>query len=230
MKGLCFPNSDFIHASKGRQASWAWSSLIQGRDILLKGIRWHVSIGALIHFWEDKWLPSSKDFMIHSTRPPDCSFHWVSDVIDLKTKSWKEEVVREIVSQEEVDAFLSIPISHSGKQDSLVWHPNPNEVYSIKSGYHLATTEALSNLPSQASSSCQPPKGVWKFIRNLNVPPKLKHFWWRACCNLLATKENLFHRKCNPLPYVPFATKSQNLLSIFCSDVIGLWLPGLAAV
>lgn len=37
MKGIYYPNSDFLHAAKGRRPSWAWSSLLQGREILLKG-------------------------------------------------------------------------------------------------------------------------------------------------------------------------------------------------
>lgn len=42
IKGICFPNTSFLNASRGNKASWAWSSLIQGRDLLEKGLRWQV--------------------------------------------------------------------------------------------------------------------------------------------------------------------------------------------
>lgn len=39
LKGIYFPNSDFMTTSKGHRASWAWASILQGRDILHKGVR-----------------------------------------------------------------------------------------------------------------------------------------------------------------------------------------------
>lgn len=38
-------------------------------------------------------------------------------------------------------------------------------------------------------------------------PPKLKHFWWKACCDLLATKENLHKRKCQTSPLCSICSK-----------------------
>ncbi|KAF7150063.1 hypothetical protein RHSIM_Rhsim02G0194700 [Rhododendron simsii] len=42
---------------------------------------------------------------------------------------------------------------------------------------------------------------LWKKIWHLKVPPRLKHFLWRIIRNAVATKENLFARKCarNPM-------------------------------
>lgn len=37
----------------------------------------------------------------------------------------------------------------------------------------------------------------------MKVPNKIKNFWWRACKNSLATKENLFKRKCAPTNLCP---------------------------
>ena len=37
-------------------------------------------------------------------------------------------------------------------------------------------------------------KKLWKCIRALNSPNKIKHFIWRACRNGLPTKENLVRR------------------------------------
>lgn len=226
MKSVYYPNSDFLHASKGRQPSWAWSSLIQGREILLKGIRWQVGNGNSILFWSDNWIPISKDFKVHTARPPDCSVVYARDLIDARTKSWKEQDLRALVSKEEADAILSIPISQCGKEDFLIWHFTPNGMYSVKSGYHLALADSEAKLSPIASTSFQPPKGFWKFIWNLSVPPKLKHFWWKACCNLLATKENLHRRKCNPSPMCPICSRepeSIEHLLFKCDWTIAAW-------
>ncbi|KAG5553929.1 hypothetical protein RHGRI_011706 [Rhododendron griersonianum] len=45
MKGLYFPNSSFLEAKKGHRASWAWMSLLHGRELLAKGLRWQVQSG-----------------------------------------------------------------------------------------------------------------------------------------------------------------------------------------
>lgn len=37
---------------------------------------------------------------------------------------------------------------------------------------------------------------MWSTIWKLKVPNKIRNFWWRACRNSLATKENLVRRKC----------------------------------
>ncbi|GJV85490.1 reverse transcriptase [Tanacetum coccineum] len=42
LKGIYFPHSNFLTASKGSRPSWLWQSLLQGKDLLLRGIRWQV--------------------------------------------------------------------------------------------------------------------------------------------------------------------------------------------
>lgn len=43
-------------AKKGRRASWGWSSLLEGRDLLLNELGWKVGDGRRIHVWGDKWI------------------------------------------------------------------------------------------------------------------------------------------------------------------------------
>lgn len=73
----------------------------------------------------------------------------------------------------------------------------------MKSGYHLSVNCREAENSTNTSTSFHPPDRVWKFIWNLQIPPKLKHFWWKACGNYLATKENLHRRKWNPSPSCP---------------------------
>lgn len=39
---------------------------------------------------------------------------------------------------------------------------------------------------------------IWKTIWHLNIPHKIKHFAWKAGCNILATKMKLAKRKITP--------------------------------
>jgi hypothetical protein len=68
-------------------------SLLQGRDLLVKGLRWQVQDGRGINFWEDKWIPSLPSFTLASTKPPGCSIDNVADVIDLARGDWNKELL-----------------------------------------------------------------------------------------------------------------------------------------
>ena len=85
-------------------------------------------------------------------------------------------------------------------KDKLVWKHTQNGVFSVKSGYQVEIHEAVSNF-SSPSTSYSVALGFWKLIWHLDCPPKIRRFWWKACCNALASGENLYVRKCavNPL-------------------------------
>lgn len=56
MKGIYYPNGNILSAGKGSKASWAWSSLIEGKAVIVEGARWLVGNGKNIDIWQDKWL------------------------------------------------------------------------------------------------------------------------------------------------------------------------------
>lgn len=77
-----------------------------------------------------------------------------------------------------------------------MWHYTASGEYSVKSGYRIAVQKLEQARGPQASSSFIPHKNLWSGIWKLEVPHKVRHFWWRACSNNLATKDNLVRGKC----------------------------------
>jgi hypothetical protein len=57
LKGRYFPDTDFLSAVKPRSSSYTWRSILFGRDLLVKGIRWGVGNGEGIKILEDNWIP-----------------------------------------------------------------------------------------------------------------------------------------------------------------------------
>jgi hypothetical protein len=57
LKGRYYPNSDFISAVKPWSSSYTWRSILFGRELLLKGIRWCVGNGESINVLMDNWIP-----------------------------------------------------------------------------------------------------------------------------------------------------------------------------
>ncbi|KAI5328357.1 hypothetical protein L3X38_027754 [Prunus dulcis] len=56
IKALYFPECNFMEATKGSRASWAWASLIEGRKVILNGARWLIMNGAQARIWTDNWI------------------------------------------------------------------------------------------------------------------------------------------------------------------------------
>ncbi|KAL7176319.1 hypothetical protein ACSBR2_029794 [Camellia fascicularis] len=149
MKGIYYPHSDFCHATRGLRPSWAWTSLLQGREVLHGGLRWQVLNGRSINFWEDRWIPSNLRFKVLMAKN--------SGIVVQKVNWFVKE---------------------------------------------------------------------WKIAWNLNLPPKLKHFVWRICHNALATKQNLWRRRCANSAECPIcltAVESVEHLFFGCKWAKSVW-------
>lgn len=119
----------------------------------------------------------------------------VNKVINPLHKQWNERKLQSLVSGADCDAILSIPISVADKDDTLIWHHDSKGCYKVKSRYHEAVNQAHLGSNLSSSSMCWSEK-EWRFVWNLNLPPKLKHFVWRIYHNALATCQNLFSKRC----------------------------------
>ena len=88
--------------------------------------------------------------------------------------------------------ILGIPSSSRSHSDSLIWGGTKNGVYAVRSGYHFMLNErAQVDLgPSDTTKMTQ----LWNTIWSIQVPPKARHFLWRACHESLPTRSNLHHR------------------------------------
>ncbi|KAK8671166.1 hypothetical protein V6N13_037771 [Hibiscus sabdariffa] len=112
--------------------------------------------------WEDKWVPSLHDFKIASLRPYDTEATLVKHLINWEDSTWNFPLLRELFSDDEVEAIMRIPFSVHHHADSLVWHLSNNEEYVVKLGYHryMANKRMI-----EAASSSRHMEGVdWLHI------------------------------------------------------------------
>ena len=54
LKACYFPNGDFLSAKKEKHASFVWSSIVWGREIIERGSRWRVGSGLNIDIFKDR--------------------------------------------------------------------------------------------------------------------------------------------------------------------------------
>ncbi|KAB2605733.1 hypothetical protein D8674_005450 [Pyrus ussuriensis x Pyrus communis] len=136
LKDRYFPHSSFIEAKLRGRFSWIWLSLLDGRDIILKGVHWQDLSGRSIRLWRDVWIPNLPAG--HPIPINDSS-------VDL------EQCVNTIINQDEWSCDLS-PISNcfsdsdssvivsshfwdSVGLDRLIWRTDRHENYTVKLGY-----------------------------------------------------------------------------------------------
>lgn len=149
--------------------------MCQGRDLLAKGLRWQAHNGKDIDFWKDKWIPTTPNFQVQSTRHDDDENIKVAAFINPTTEEWKIQELKRYVSKQDLKAISSIPLSKLDHPDKLIWHHSKKGIYSVKSGYHVAR-RAVEDITAPASSF-QPHPSMWIKIWNLKIPPKAEHFW-----------------------------------------------------
>ena len=83
-----------MEASNSHSRSYAWQSILKGRDVLLKGYRWRVGSGESISVWLDAWLPSLEHPRIQSPIVVGFEDIKVQDLIDPVTHSWDDCLIQ----------------------------------------------------------------------------------------------------------------------------------------
>jgi hypothetical protein len=188
-KAKYYPSGDFLGAALGNRPSYVWRSIWQARELLSQGLIWRVGDGKSIKIWGDRWLPTPHTFKVQTCpQSMDCN-SLVASLIDPLTKTWNSELLQEVFQHEEALVISNIPLYPLQPPDRLIWRGTTNEVFSVRSAYHLGK-ELQDNMAAQSSISRQD-QDVWKPLWALIVPNAVRNFAWRACHEVLLTRANL---------------------------------------
>ena len=164
------------------------------KDIIMKGSRWCIGNGQKVHNWDDRWIPRPNSFKVISPRQTQDYEVMVSDLIDADRRSWDVDKVRSSLLPYEAELVLGFPISYSLPDDSVIWAWTSNGKFTVKSAYGVAQRclkEGSTRPDSGSSSDNAKMKAIWKMVWQLDCPNKIKHFMWRACKNILPTRNRL---------------------------------------
>jgi hypothetical protein len=130
LKGRYYPNGSFWSASCPRTASYTWRSLMFGKDLLSRGIRWGVGNGSTIQITKDKWIPDTPVYLVNPMVPLSDG-QTVDTLINSESRSWNEVRLREVFHEQIVRKILTVPISSQGENDFVSWPFTKNGCYTI---------------------------------------------------------------------------------------------------
>ncbi|KAL5556376.1 hypothetical protein UlMin_038612 [Ulmus minor] len=106
LKAKYFPHSTIWEVDTTHLSSYTWKSILWGRNLVAKGIRWRVGNGESLSIYKSRWLPIPWTFMITS---PKVLSHQakVSDLL-LNNGCWNEELIRSSFLEHEANLILSL--------------------------------------------------------------------------------------------------------------------------
>lgn len=192
MKSRYFEEDYFLQAHLGPRPSFAWRSILHGRDLLESGLKQMVGDGTSLRVWTSPWLedggmraPLMKNIFV------DLELR-VSDLIDHEAGNWNRGKLDELFYPREVDIILkSKPVVDS--LDFKCWKHNKSGAYTVRSGYWKATQ--LHKVELLQVANAQPSlNGIKEQIWSVLSPTKIKIFMWKVVSGAIPVAEKLRSR------------------------------------
>ena len=121
------------------------------------------------------------------------------------TQGWNVSLLNQIFSNEERAIIQSLPLSVTDQADLQIWWGTKNGIFSVRSAYHICKERELEQ--GVGGSSGGQKSSFWKSIWQLQIPNTEKLFLWRACSEILPTRDNLCKRRVLSDPSCPICER-----------------------
>ena len=98
--------------------SYAWKSILYGKDVIEKVVRWRIGDGCLVKIWQHHWLPIKHPTRISS--PLESMENATVDLlIDADTWSWNLGIIDGLFAPNDVDLIKRIPLTRLACVDEM---------------------------------------------------------------------------------------------------------------
>ncbi|XP_018463796.1 uncharacterized protein LOC108834975 [Raphanus sativus] len=158
------------------------------KELILTGIRQKVHSGNEIRAWEDPWIPTIPSRPARTCAPVVHPLMAVSELMTGNPRCWDAQKLEQYVQREDIELKTSLAISQEFSRDEYCWSYTKNGMYTVKSGYWVATNLLREHTSEPEPSILKLQAFAWK----IKAPPKIKHFI--AISGQLAVTSNLNHR------------------------------------
>lgn len=179
LKSRYFRNSEFLSCGMGTRPSYAWRSLMHGKDLLKQGLVSSIGPGTETRVWAYNWIidPIRRPPMYRPNSIIDLTRR-ISDLMYSNTRVWDVAKARNTFAEEDAERILSMR-PHGRSSDLTVWGFTKHGAYTSKSGYSfLETLDNYNNPPATSTPPVE--KQLWRAIWKTKAPTKLKHFLWKT--------------------------------------------------
>lgn len=102
-----------MEAPESITGSYAWHSILKGREVISRGAKWRVGSGESIGVWMHAWLPPRDHPRFLSPTVEGFEEIRVIDLIDLEVRQWDLNLFNGLFYPNEAELIRSIPVSCS---------------------------------------------------------------------------------------------------------------------
>ena len=177
---------DWLRSNSSKQVSPIWKAIEKSKGIISKGACYLIGDSRSVEVWLDPWVLGIQGFIpsprTGSPAPPPLK---VSNLIDPELYCWTAPLIRDLFTQADAQAILSIPIPIRPRPDRMEWIPDSKGCFLVKAAYKEIASH---NFPLPATSI------NWSLLWKLKAPERIKMLLWRVGTNSLPTKDNLLIR------------------------------------
>ncbi|KAH9786019.1 reverse transcriptase domain-containing protein [Citrus sinensis] len=192
LKARYYPKVSLVNASVGFNPSYTWRSIMAAKDVVVNGSRIRIGNGQQVQLSKDPWLPDANNGFITSELDESLATATVDSLMVPGQRRWDYDLIADVFNSRDAALILQVPLSVRQDDDCWYWLADPKGQFTVRSCYNLLNSEA--NVTSSR---------VWKRLWGLEVPGKVKHFFWCALMNVLPTVDNLRPRKVEVSPICP---------------------------
>lgn len=88
-----FLNCSILEVRGSRSNSYAWTSILKGRDVILRGSCWWIGNGKSVKIWQNHWLPRKHPPLVFSPTFSSMEDATMDILIDTLTRKWNHGLI-----------------------------------------------------------------------------------------------------------------------------------------
>ncbi|KAL1225298.1 putative mitochondrial protein [Cardamine amara subsp. amara] len=161
-KAKYYADNDFIEPTHGSRPSYAWRSILYGRELLERGVMKSIRDGTSTRIWLDKWV---MDTVPRRPMNRETRLDLRLLVSDLVTEQglWDLMKLNELFLRVDVDRIMSYPPNMNYK-DEWIWTYSKDGKYNVKSGSWLVSQPIVYQepLPAETHHLNRLKSKIWK--------------------------------------------------------------------
>jgi len=205
-------STSFLDYTRKSTDSPVWRNMLRIRPLLCQGLRWKLGKGDKIRFWLDNWV-DNRSLLDLLNRPIESVNKLDAKVCEFITpnKRWNlAKLSQELMHGNILKRIQGIDIPQSDMDDSICWGLHSSGQFSTKSATWLAHDTKPLNQPD------------WKFkwIRKLDILPKIQIFLWQIFHHALPVRGLLLRRGITIHPTCPLCSEEvESINHLFCDCI-----------